>query len=36
MRISERELFQHVMMGFMMETDPMLAMRMSFVCRELC
>ena len=26
MKISERELFQHVMMGFMMETDPMLAM----------
>jgi transposase-like protein len=26
MKISERELFQHVMMGFMMEADPMLAM----------
>ena len=26
MKISERELFQHVMMGFMTESDPMLAM----------
>jgi len=26
MKISDRELFQHVMMGFMTETDPMLAM----------
>jgi len=26
MKISERELFQQVMMGFMMEADPMLAM----------
>ena len=26
MKMSDKELFQHVMMGFMMEADPMLAM----------